>query len=284
MSTGLHTTAASVCNLADLLHEPLSSMHRRWRRHHVYLQQTDTDRNRHLCARRARRILSSQRCPQRDDYFALVREDNRSRIYTAYHFGDFVYGLNFLLQSCPQERPDSASGRRLLVLTEKGSSAAYQANLRRLFGAPWAAHIEELNIARLGRRAAMLRLVRALHRGNCSLVMFCDLPPAFGAEVRVSFLGRPALFPAGPATLSIVTGAPMLPVICTMRDGRREILLSPQIEPVPRPGESRAVLTSRLTQSLVCILEQQFRPRPEYWRFLRWLPAFLQSPQARGEV
>jgi phosphatidylinositol dimannoside acyltransferase len=53
-------------------------------------------------------------------------------------------------------------------------------------------------------------LIRALRAGD-NLVLFCDGGYRRG-DVPVEFLGEPTTFPAGPATLSARSGAPMLPV------------------------------------------------------------------------
>jgi KDO2-lipid IV(A) lauroyltransferase len=53
-------------------------------------------------------------------------------------------------------------------------------------------------------------MVRALRDGG-NLVLFCDGGYRRG-DVPVEFLGEPTTFPAGPATLSARSGAPMLPV------------------------------------------------------------------------
>jgi KDO2-lipid IV(A) lauroyltransferase len=53
-------------------------------------------------------------------------------------------------------------------------------------------------------------LIKALRAGE-NLVLFCDGGYRRG-DVPVEFLGEPTTFPAGPATLSARSGAPMLPV------------------------------------------------------------------------
>jgi KDO2-lipid IV(A) lauroyltransferase len=56
-------------------------------------------------------------------------------------------------------------------------------------------------------------LFRAL-RAGANLVLFCDGGYRDG-DVPVEFLGEPTTFPAGPASLSARSGAPMLPVACS---------------------------------------------------------------------
>ncbi|HET6745443.1 MAG TPA: hypothetical protein VFH90_06290, partial [Candidatus Limnocylindria bacterium] len=62
-------------------------------------------------------------------------------------------------------------------------------------------------------------LFKALRAGE-NLVLFCDGGYRPG-DVPVEFLGEPTTFPAGPASLSARSGAPMLPVACQRTDGNR---------------------------------------------------------------
>jgi phosphatidylinositol dimannoside acyltransferase len=62
-------------------------------------------------------------------------------------------------------------------------------------------------------------LFRALRAGE-NLVLFCDGGYRAG-DVPVEFLGEPTTFPAGPATLSARSGAPILPVACQRTRGDR---------------------------------------------------------------
>lgn len=62
-------------------------------------------------------------------------------------------------------------------------------------------------------------LFRAL-RDRKTLVLFCDGGYRPG-DVPVLFCGEPTTFPAGPATLSAKSGAPMLPVACRRRPDDR---------------------------------------------------------------
>jgi KDO2-lipid IV(A) lauroyltransferase len=62
-------------------------------------------------------------------------------------------------------------------------------------------------------------LFKALRAGE-NLVLFCDGGYRQG-DVPVEFLGEPTTFPAGPATLSAKSGAPILPVACQRMRGDR---------------------------------------------------------------
>jgi KDO2-lipid IV(A) lauroyltransferase len=62
-------------------------------------------------------------------------------------------------------------------------------------------------------------IFKALRVGE-NLVLFCDGGYRAG-DVPVEFLGQPTTFPAGPATLSAKSGAPILPVACQRSRGDR---------------------------------------------------------------
>jgi Kdo2-lipid IVA lauroyltransferase/acyltransferase len=86
----------------------------------------------------------------------------------------------------------------------------------------------------------------------------------------VPFFGRPASTPAGPARLSLKTGAPIVMGFAMRRpDGRFDLPIQGPLE-VAEPGAPDAV--QRLTAHHVAVLEAQVRARPESWFWLhrRW--------------
>lgn len=86
----------------------------------------------------------------------------------------------------------------------------------------------------------------------------------------VPFFGRPASTAAGPARLSLKTGAPIVMGFAVRRpDGRFELEIEAPLE-VPEPEAPDAVL--RLTARHVAVLEARVRARPEGWFWLhrRW--------------
>ncbi len=86
----------------------------------------------------------------------------------------------------------------------------------------------------------------------------------------VPFFGRPASTPAGPARISIKTGAPIVAGFAVRRpDGRFDLRIEPPFE-LEEPAAPDAVL--RLTALHVGLLEARVRERPELWFWLhrRW--------------
>ena len=220
---------------------------------------------------RLRRHLGKWRCESLSSYQELLASDPRSRIIATFHFGDFVFGMNYLLRHEPVQR-----GR--IVLTQRVSDRAYFSNMQRAFSdrvttpeQQWLT--DGLSAARLGER---------LRNESITLVTFCDLPPQFGAGTRVEFLGRRAQFPRGAASLALRYQVPILPAICCYRRGVHHIVLAQQIEPHVRNEENRSACITRLTQQLIRQLESFVRVYPWQWRFLGSLPSYFAESEGPG--
>lgn len=109
------------------------------------------------------------------------------------------------------------------------------------------------------------QLLRAL-RNNELLGLLCDrdIP---GGGVEVEFFGERTTLPAGPATLSLRTGAPILPN-AAFQNGRR---VRGEIRPplvYERTGKLRADVQA-LTQLLAREFESLIREAPEQWHVLQ---------------
>lgn len=89
--------------------------------------------------------------------------------------------------------------------------------------------------------------------------------------VFVPFFGRLASTPAGPAWLSLASGAPIVFGTCLRApDGRYEVRILPPIVPSGEPHDPRAI--ADLTCRHTALLESVIRDRPESWFWLhkRW--------------
>jgi lauroyl/myristoyl acyltransferase len=104
--------------------------------------------------------------------------------------------------------------------------------------------------------------LRALRR-NEVLLLACDIDNG-GQGVTVSFLGRRVVLPAGPATLALRTGAPLIPgYMKRLADGRHE---SRMLEPLAQPGPGDpAAQTAELTQAIATSFESMIRADPTQW-------------------
>jgi phosphatidylinositol dimannoside acyltransferase len=108
-------------------------------------------------------------------------------------------------------------------------------------------------------------LLAALRR-NEVVGLLCDRDIA-GGGVEVEFFGEPTTLPAGPATLSLRTGAPILPNAVYQRDGRAHGVIRPPIV-FERTGKLRADVAA-LTQLVAHELETLIRAAPEQWHVLQ---------------
>jgi len=106
--------------------------------------------------------------------------------------------------------------------------------------------------------------VGALRRGEV-LCLPADRDIA-GNGVGVEFFGEQTTLPAGPATLALRTGSPILPTAVFWRDGIRFAEVRPPLE-VERQGRLREDI-ERITQALAKEFELFILQAPEQWHML----------------
>jgi phosphatidylinositol dimannoside acyltransferase len=100
-------------------------------------------------------------------------------------------------------------------------------------------------------------------RNNEIVGLLCDRDIS-GGGVEVEFFGERTTLPAGPATLALRTGAPLLPAAVYFEDhGRHRGVIRPALD-LTRQGSLREDV-ARLTQALAAELEELIRPAPEQW-------------------
>ena len=136
------------------------------------------------------------------------------------------------------------------------------------FGPPAVDGLVRATRERLGVRvipvgpASAREALRALRR-NEVLLLACDIDKG-GAGVPVSFLGRRVVLPVGPATLSLRTGAPLIPgYMRRAADGLHESRL---LEPLPGPRSgSGPAQVAELTQAIASSFEVMIRADPSQW-------------------
>ena len=88
-----------------------------------------------------------------------------------------------------------------------------------------------------------------------------------GAAVEVSFFGERTMLPAGPATLALRTGAPILPTAVYFDGVGHYGIVRPPV-PAVREGRLRDDVT-RVTQLLADELEVLIRRAPEQWHLMQ---------------
>jgi KDO2-lipid IV(A) lauroyltransferase len=132
----------------------------------------------------------------------------------------------------------------------------------------WFAGVREaigMEVVPLGPEAgaAVLRSLKA----NRIVCLLCDRDLA-GDGVTVEFFGEHTTMPAGPATLSLRTGAPLVPCGVYFRpQGNHYAVIGPPL-PVQREGRLRDDV-ARVTQDLARRFEELIRMAPEQWHLMQ---------------
>ncbi len=120
-------------------------------------------------------------------------------------------------------------------------------------------------------------ILRALRRGAAIGMLVDQYTSERRTGVLVPFLGLRAWTNAGPATLALRTGAPVLPVHVRRREGTRHVIVfGPEIA-APASGELRAdvlELTARINSAMGAFIQAD--PVPWLWSHRR----FRRSPDA----
>ena len=122
-----------------------------------------------------------------------------------------------------------------------------------------------MNVVQLGPEAGTA-VLQALRR-NEVVCLLCDRD-LVGDGIEVDFFGERTTLPAGPATLALRTGAPLMPTaVYFERQGRHHAVVTPPL-PAQRRGRLRADVT-RVTQDLAYCFEELIRAAPEQWHLLQ---------------
>jgi KDO2-lipid IV(A) lauroyltransferase len=109
-------------------------------------------------------------------------------------------------------------------------------------------------------------VLRAL-RDNHIVCLLCDRDLT-GDGVQVEFFGETTTLPAGPATLALRTGAPLLPTAVYFRpQGGHHAVVQPPL-PTHRDGRLRDDV-ARVTQALAHRFEELIRAAPEQWHLMQ---------------
>jgi KDO2-lipid IV(A) lauroyltransferase len=89
-----------------------------------------------------------------------------------------------------------------------------------------------------------------------------------GKGVPVTFFGEETTLPPGPATLSLRTGAPVLPVASYYEgDNGYRVVVRPPI-PIPAEG-TRSEKVQEMTQALANEMESLIRAAPQQWHLVQ---------------
>ena len=128
-----------------------------------------------------------------------------------------------------------------------------------------------LNVIPLGR-AAVRAITQALG-ANSIVALLCDLEQ--GPGVEVTFFGRRAIVPGGPAAFALKNGAPIIPAYqFTTAPGRHHVHLDPAL----RVGRRETKET--IMQRVVDRFEHFIRGHPDQWFAFR--PMFKSTKTPSG--
>ena len=109
------------------------------------------------------------------------------------------------------------------------------------------------------------KVAKALSNGRL-LSLVCDRDIS-GTGVEVEFFGERTTLPAGPATLALRSGAPLMAATCYFDGSGHRGVVRPPID-TTRQGKFRADV-ARITQVLAHELEELIRLAPEQWHLLQ---------------
>jgi KDO2-lipid IV(A) lauroyltransferase len=124
-----------------------------------------------------------------------------------------------------------------------------------------------MTIVSLGPDAA--RQVLAALRRNEVVCLLADRDLS-GTGTEVSFFGERTTLPAGPATLALRSGAPLLPTAVYFKDGEEGVrgVVRPPLDTSRWGGGLRADV-ARVTQDLARDFEDLIRAAPEQWHLMQ---------------
>ena len=122
-----------------------------------------------------------------------------------------------------------------------------------------------MEVLPLGESDVMRTLVRRLRDGRL-VALLGDRDMTKGG-VEVEFFGSRASMPAGPATLAIMTGAPLHPVTMHFEDDKAVGVVYPRVE-VPDLSD-RGEQIQRMTQEIARAFEVGIAEHPEDWHMLQ---------------
>ena len=127
-----------------------------------------------------------------------------------------------------------------------------------------------------------LKEVAGLLRANQIVGMLPDQDLDSFEGIFVDFFGRPAHTPVGPAALSLMTGAPILPCFLIREGGRCRLVIEP---PVAKPAmHDRTEAIAALTRGWSRVVESYVRRYPDHWVWMhrRWKTQPVKSAEGSG--
>jgi KDO2-lipid IV(A) lauroyltransferase len=184
-----------------------------------------------------------------DEHFAVAAERGRGIVFVSGHMGSTEVAASLAV----------LRGYQIRAVTEAlpvGWMMDWIVRTRQAMG-----------ITLTAADGAGLGLIRALRQGGL-VAMVIDAGIARAGSIPVEFLGRPTLFPAGPARLARLTGAPLVFGLAVRRPGGlfKAYACSPLLPDRDLPPDDDV---ARLTQELARTFEGFVRRYPAQWYAFR---------------
>ncbi|UCH86131.1 MAG: lysophospholipid acyltransferase family protein [Dehalococcoidia bacterium] len=187
---------------------------------------------------------------QGDENFDEARRHGKGVIFTSAHMGSIEVGSALVLMK----------GFRITSVMEQ---------LRPKVMMDWIVTCRaKMGVSLLPTAGTGLHLLRALRRGEMVALIVDVGYRDDGGGVPVNFLGHPTYFPAGPARLARISGAPIVFGVAVRRPGNRFIAYgSPPIFSDRKKDAEQDIRD--VTQQLVDIFERFVRRYPDQWYVFR---------------
>ena len=122
-----------------------------------------------------------------------------------------------------------------------------------------------------------LKAVAGLLRANQLVGMMPDQDISSLDGIFVDFLGHPAYTPAGPAALSVLTGAPIVPVFIVREGSGFRLVVEPALRS-PQAADRKDAIAA-LTQAWSDVVAAYIRRQPDHWVWMhrRWKTQAVRS-------
>jgi lauroyl/myristoyl acyltransferase len=219
-------------------------------------------------------FLLANTTPLRDPHGLLGPQAGGGRIFCTYHVGSYRHLIHFLAKAGIDCLLFAAGG----TLGRQGDSYMQTSKGLNAIGWPGTLELVDANAP-----SSLLYAMRALKRGK-SVIIYIDGNSGVGANRdsgslrSVPFLGKQILVRSGVAYLSHLSGAPIVPVVCTRDAGHR---LGMTVHAPIRPqGQPREEYAQQATQVLYRLLEDVVAARPGQWEGWLYVEKFMQREGA----
>jgi phosphatidylinositol dimannoside acyltransferase len=198
-----------------------------------------------------------------DGHFEAAESDGKGIIFTSAHMGSTEVAASIVV----------LRGYRVTSVAEQLSPQ---------FLMDWAvACRKRMGITLLPAHRAGMRLVRTLRRREM-VALVVDAGVSGGDGIPVTFFGKQTVFPAGPARLARISGAPIVFGLAARRPGGRFVAhISPPLRSDRKLAPDQDA--RKLTQRIADIFEDHVRRYPDQWYPFRpmWsesVPGLSQNP------